>query len=472
MRWRGSATADPPASPWTGGRWTWLRTPDRRLLVLSILLQLALAVALGHSRDTRMFMSAGYLVGTGHTPYVSQDLTTVFHHVTFKMLSTIGYPPPWPLLLGGIYRATYALVPDFYLYNLAIKLPVIAANAGLAYLAGATLQNLGAAPAVIRRAWLALLFNPFVLYVGAAWGQIDAIVAVLALAALLLVAAGRRDLSAVLLALAVCVKPTAAPMLVAVLLVIGAGSLPRALRYAGIFAAGVFAFYVLPFFVFGWDASPLLQANAQLSMAGSMSPATIVRLVRGPLVIEGRWWLLGLLWIPALAVIVALARKGRRDFIGLLTLSLVFTLVFFLTRAWLAEPNVVLLLAPMLVLAALGRVGRRLFTALWAIPLVFTVINASPLQLLWVAAPGAMARSLAWWTSYGDLTLAARAALVVAWQVAGWWTVAVCLRRQRLSAEESGVAGADEAAGANGPADARDPADASGLGGRRREALP
>ena len=103
---------------------------------------------------------------------------------------------------------------------------MIAADIGLAYLAGAALQNLGAAPAVVRRAWLALLFNPFVLFVGAAWGQIDAIVALLALAAMLLVAAGRRDLSAVVLALAVCVKPTAAPMLLAALLFVGAGSVP------------------------------------------------------------------------------------------------------------------------------------------------------------------------------------------------------------------------------------------------------
>ena len=438
----GGLTA-PVTSPWAGGAWQWLRTPDRRLLVLSILLQLGLAVALGHSRDTRIFMSAGYLVATGHTPYVSQDLTAVFHHATFKMLSTIGYPPPWPLLLGGIYRVTYALVPDLYLYNLAIKLPVIAANAGLAYLAGAALQNLGAAPAVVRRAWIALLFNPFVLYVGAAWGQIDAIVAVLALAALLLVASGRRDLSAVLLALAVCVKPTAAPVLLAVLLVVGAGSALRALRYAGVFVAGAFVFYVLPFFVLGWDASPLRHANAQFSMVGTMSPATIVRLVRDPLLLEGHWWLLGLLWIPALAIAAVLARRGPRDVTGLLALAAGLTLVFFLTRTWLAEPNAILLLAPVLVLAALGRVDRRFFTALWLIPLVFTVINVSPLQLLWVAAPHAMTRALAWSGQYSDLTLAARAALVVVWQVAGWWLVAVCLRRPRAPvAEVSGAAGA------------------------------
>jgi len=142
-----------------------------------VVLQLAVALLLGHSRDTRLFMATGYLVGTGHSPYVPLDLTAVFHHVGFKSISVIGYPPPWPLLLGLIYRGTYALGHDLIVYNLAIKLPVIGANIGLAYLVAAVLDNLGAGRDVARRAWVLLLLNPFLLYVGAAWGQIDAIVA-------------------------------------------------------------------------------------------------------------------------------------------------------------------------------------------------------------------------------------------------------------------------------------------------------
>ena len=178
----------------------------------------------------------------------------MFHAAFFRDFATIGYPPPWPLLLGGIYRVTYAIVPNLQLYAVAIKLPAIAAGIGLAYLSGAALHNLGAAPRLVRRAWLAILFNPFLIYVAAIRGQIDPIVAVLALAAVLLVASGRRDLSAVTLALAVCVKPVAAPLLLAVLLAIAAVSLPRALRYAAVVAAGVFAFYVVPFLVLGWDS--------------------------------------------------------------------------------------------------------------------------------------------------------------------------------------------------------------------------
>ena len=467
MSGRQAATAEPPASPWTGGRWTWLRTPDRRLLVVGIGVQLALVLlSVRASFDLRIFGAAGYLVGTGHSPYLALNLRPVFHAFLYADLPAIGYPPPWPLLLGGIYRVTYALVPNLALYDAAMKLPAVAAAVGLAYLAGATLQNLGASAAVVRRAWLALLFNPFIVFVGAAWGQIDAIVALLALAALLLVASGRRDLSAVVLALAVCVKPTAAPLLLAVLLVVGASSVPRALRYAAVFLAGAFVFYVLPFLALGWDTAPVHVANAQFSMVGAMSLAAVPHAWLDPTALQGHWWLLGVVWAPALFVAAAVALsmgRVRRDFADLLALSLTFTLVFFLCRAWLSESNVILALAPALILGALGRIDRRLFTALWAIALAFTVANASPVFLLWAASPGAVEHAMAVVRSHPEVTLAVRAVLVVAWQVAGWWTVVACLRRPRtVPAAAPATAGRP---GATGPAGA-------GAAGPAREALP
>ena len=78
-------------------------------------------------------MSTGYLVGTGHGPYSPLDLSAVFQHIGFGQLTTIGYPPPWPLLTGIIYRLTYGVVPNLLTYDLALKLPVIAATVGLAY---------------------------------------------------------------------------------------------------------------------------------------------------------------------------------------------------------------------------------------------------------------------------------------------------------------------------------------------------
>lgn len=422
-----------PAPPWAAGAWRWFATPDRRLLVLSVVLQLALAVLLGHSRDTRMFMATGYLVGAGHSPYVAQDLTAVFHHVGFKSISVVGYPPPWPLVLGLVYRGTYALGHNLIVYNLAIKLPVIVANVGLAYLVAAVLDNLGAGRVVARKAWVFLLLNPFLLYVGAAWGQIDAIVAVLAVAALVLLYARRPAASAVVLALAVCFKPVAAPIVLVVFVYLAGRSTRQTLRYAAFFAAGVFAFYVAPFFVFGWDSSPVRQLNAHFIMSGTMSFMTVVRLVRDPLLMQGQWWLLGLAWIPALVVAVLALRHGVGELDDLVKKSTALVLVFYLTRTWLAEPNVVLLLPLVLILASLGELDRRAFTAIWLIPLVFTLFNASPLQLLFVAWPEAMERSLTFVARYGDATLAVRAVLVIAWQVVGWWIVVTCFRKRRTA---------------------------------------
>ncbi len=167
-------------------------------------------------------------------------------------------------------------------------------------------------------------------------------------------------------------------------------------------------------------------------MTGTMSYMTVVRLVEGPVDAAGHWWLLGLAWVPALAVAAVdrAAPRGRATCADLFRKSAALVLVFFLARTWLAEPNVVLVLALVLVLASLGDLDRRFFTAIW----VDRPRVHGPQRL---AAPAAVRRvpardgdALAFVGRYGDATLLARAALVVAWQVAGWWAVVACLRRR------------------------------------------
>lgn len=438
---RGDGPGDSAAGPGPARKWRSFATPDRRILLLSIVLQLALALLFGHSYDTRVFMGTGYLVGTGQNPYMGQDLSAVFHHVGFRTLTTVGYPPPWPLALGLLYRIVHAVTPSLLVYNLAIKLPVIAANVGLAYLVGGILKNLGADPAAARKAWVFLLLNPFLLYFGAAWGQIDAIVALGSLGALVLLARERRDGSAGLLALAVAVKPTALPIVPVALVYLAGRSLRQAARYAAVFVVAAAVLCVLPFAVFGWDPTMVLHnLNAHFMKTGTMSFMTVVRLFRDPLLMQGHWWLLGLLWIPALAVTTVFAlRRGVGGFDDLVRKSTALVLVFFLTRSWLAEPNVILVLPLVLILTSLGELDRRALTAVWVIPLLFTVFNASPLQLLFVALPDAMETSLSVFARYEPTTLLVRAALVIAWQSAGWWIVVSCFRR--VPAVDRGSAG-------------------------------
>lgn len=149
---------------------------DRAILLLSIATQLFLGVLFGHYYDMRIFMATGYLVGSGQNPYVAQDLTAVLHNSAFQGMTSIGYPPPWPLVLGFLYRIVYAIVPNLLVYNLAIKIPVIAANVGLAYFVFMLLNNLGVDASKSRKAWVFLLLNPFLLFFASAWGQFDSIV--------------------------------------------------------------------------------------------------------------------------------------------------------------------------------------------------------------------------------------------------------------------------------------------------------
>jgi hypothetical protein len=426
-------------------------TPDRRLLLLSVFVQSTLAPFFGHPYDSRLFLGTGYLVGTGHTPYAALDLMPVFHHLYFNIETTIGYPPPWPLVLGLLYRISFALVPNLLAYNLLIKLPMIAATVGLAYLVAAILKRCGARPTVCRTAWIALLFNPMLIYFGAVWGQIDVIVALLALWALLLLHTGRRSASAVLLALAVCFKPIAAPLLLVALVDLVGTAWRQALRYAVEFVVAVFAFYVLPFYVFDWSTTLVHQLwNTQFAMSGRMSLMTVFGRGRDPFLAPGERWYLGLAWIPAVCAAAGFAlrrNRGRRRTEGesggvggaggaledLMRTSAVLVLVFLLTRTWLSEDNIVLLLPFVLILTALGRLSKRAWLAVWTIPLVFSLLSFSPLELLFPAFPGAMVKSLVAANHVADVARVGRVIVVIAWQIVGWWLVVTCLPRSPMA---------------------------------------
>jgi len=420
---------------------------DRHILLLSIGMQLALALVFGHSFDTRVFMATGFLVGTGENPYAAHDLSAVFHHARFEDVGGVGYPPPWPLVAGLLYLVSYAVVPDLLLYNLALKLPVIAANVGLAYLVAAMLKELGASPAVARRAWILMLFNPVLLYFGAAWGQIDAIAAALAVWALTLLWARRAGASAAVLALSVCLKPIALPVIPVALLCSWWQGRWHALRYAGVLAAVAIGALVVPFVLPGWDPWPILHDwNVHFTLTGGLALSTVFRLWHDPFELPGWWWLVGLVWIPALGVAMLALRRGDGGFQDLLMKTTALVLVFCLTRARLAEPNVVLLVPLVLVLCTTGALPRWTFVAVCAIPLAFTVVNHSPLELLFPAFPGAMESSISWVGRYEEAALIVKAALVVAWQVAGWWIVVKCYGSAPARAAERGRDEALEAA--------------------------
>jgi len=157
---------------------------------------------------------------------------------------------------------------------------------------------------------------------------------------------------------------------------------------------------------------------------------TVLGLSRNPFTTPDKWWYLGLIWIPALGAAVLALRRGDGGFEDIVRKSAGLVLVFFLTRTWLSEDNVILLLPLVLILTALGRLDRRALLAVWTIPLAFSLFSFSPLELLFPTFPGAMVKSLVAANHVGDIARVARVAVVIAWQVAGWWMVFACFRRR------------------------------------------
>jgi hypothetical protein len=420
------------------GRWKPFNArADAIILLSSIVLQLGLGLLFGHIYDMRIFMATGYLVASGQNPYVAQDLTAVFDSRYFQGMTSIGYLPPWPLLLGWIYRGAYALSPNLLLYNLAIKIPAIAANLCLAFLVARILNDLGAEANVTRRAWIFMLLNPLLLYVISAWGQFDSIVALCALASLVLLDRGRWVSSAALLALAIALKPVALPILPAALVY----QMGKSVRQAGSFLAvtlvSLLLLVVAPFGLLGWDASPILRHwNAHFTVGGGMSFLTFYELLKDTYQLPGLWWLLGLAWIPALGMGILALRPGIYGFVDLLKKSTGLLLVFYLTRAWLSEPNIALLLPFVLILTSIGELHRLALAAVWGLPLIFTLFNASPPQLLFPAFPAAMESTLHWVDEFRTARLIARTALTVAWQVAGWKMVFDCYTQRPAAMEK------------------------------------
>ena len=358
------------------------------------------------------------------TPTSFRILRAVFHNPAFYGLTSIGYPPPWPLILGLLYLLSYAPTHSFLLYNLAIKLPIIIANICLAYLVKDILLEQKVSQGIARKAWIFLVLNPFLFYFTTAWGQFDSLVALITLAALVLLTKQRLISSSILLALAITLKPTPVPVVLAVIVYLWGSPWKRVARYLVTLTISTLILCVLPFFILHWDASPILNGwNAQFTVSGGMALTTLYELSAGTYALPGNWWLLGVVWLPAIFIGALFLKRGEHGLIDLLKNSLVLILIFYLTRTWLSEQNLALILPMVLILVYLGELPGLALSAVWILPLIFTVFNDSPPQLLFPILPDLMSRLLQWTDTFRATRLFARMLVVLPWQLAGWWMV-------------------------------------------------
>lgn len=384
-------------------------------------------------------MDTGYLVSSGLNPYQSYSVVnSIPVPLPAGIIPRIGYPPPWTLLLGAIFRLSYNLIPDLFFYNLATKIPIIVGNLVLAYLTRSILKNLHVSEKKVRFAWLFMLFNPFILLTTSAWGQFDTVVAIFALASLYFLSKKKTDQSAFLMGISICLKPIALGVAPLPLLFPSSIDFRGRIRYALILAGVLLTMWIAPFFALGWSI-PIgpNDWNAYSKIAGGMSPFNLVEIFTNSLVIPSNLQLLGYLWLPCLLVGYYLVYNSRmRSFSDIVPAAIGVTLIFFLTRTWLSEPNLNLIIPLVVIAWGLGYLDSRSLHLVWIIPLVFMFLNTSFHQLFFLVYHPVIESLFAFDQQFRVQRLAARFAVTVIWQILAWLIVIRMLYRNRIQQTE------------------------------------
>jgi hypothetical protein len=390
---------------------------DWAAVILSVCVQVPLAVFLGHFFDQTIFLQTGYLVASGLNPYQSH-LITIYPNVYLNGVnSIIGYPPPWTLLLGLTYKLTYAVTPNILLYNFATKIPIIASNIALAYATKTIMQKQNMPRRLVQFAWLFLLFNPYTLLTTTAWGEFDTTVALLCVVGVYLLSKGKTVESGLLLAVGFVLKPISLPLLILPLLYAGQKSTRKKAVALLVMVVVVGCLWFLPYPLAGWTAPvSQVQVGSFFRMAGGLTPFNIIDVFWHTSTMPSGWWFLGYLWIPALLLgIVWVIRKSQKSLIELSQAALILLLIFFISRSWLSEQNLNLLFPFMLILVGSGMLKPKSVHLVWVVGFVFLVVNMSLLQLLFLVYPDVIALKLAFDVSFGTARLAARFAVAVVW---------------------------------------------------------
>src|SRR3972149_3473221 len=403
---------------------SWLRINREFLIVfLSFLVQISLAIFLGHYYDTKVSMATGFLVASGRNPYQQFDVSNVFPNPLLGGVAPIiGYPPLWPLFLGLAFRLSYGIIPNLFLYNFAIKIPIIVGNIGLAYMVKSLLGKLNAPVKKTRMAWLFLLFNPFILLTTAAWGQFDTIVALLCVASLYFLSKGRSEECALTLALSVALKPITLPLIGLPFLFSSAETPRKNLRYLLFFVAFLFAFLIAPFYLLGWSR-PFTsdELTAHFRMAGGMTPFNLVEIFQNAFTLPAGFELLGYLWLPAVMVgYYAVYRKRPTSMNELVLAAVGLILIFFLTRSWLSEPNINLVLPLLVIAVALSKLDWRSLQLSWIVPLVFMFLNVAFAQLFFLLYPSVLESIVNFDLQFGGYRLVASVVVTLVWAILAW----------------------------------------------------
>ena len=377
--------------------------------VVGLAIRFVLAPFFGHPYDLRIFMAVGWAVAHGMTPYGQYVLQEIFlnmpHPHLYGTFYGIGYPPSWGLILGFMYQIASSINPNnIYALVLSLKVPIIIGDL-VASLVIFRILKLKLNEQVAFKAFCFYQLCPFLIVIGAVWGMFDVLVLLLSiLSAYLLLE--EMEWSLISLAFACSLKPY--PVILAPLYSIFLYKETRSIKKASIYFFGVIALLSLitmvPMALFSWPVSNLYYALAShLSPTdfyydvgasytyGAASPFNVSNLFKLIDPTIKPYWILDYLWIVAMTgfYFYAIFHISKVNFASIVNWSFLASLVFFTTRPWVSEQNLILPFSLFLLVVLFDRfhAGWKYIHALWILFFTFILIHVPAIAFLWIVYP-------------------------------------------------------------------------------------
>jgi len=377
-----------------------------RNVLAAIAVQLASSSFLAHGYDFRVEYVAGRNIVNGISPYLGGSVSGWLTLGYGTQVQGIGETPIWALYLGLCY---FLGSGQPFIFNFLSKIPIVAANVGLAYFAysrGLT-------------GWRFFLFNFYLIATSVTWGKPDNLATILAILAL--VATESATNSALLLSTSCMIKPLAVAILPAFFLRMRTESSRWNIKFIlGSITISAILF-LGPFVIFGWPIETVTGGFAAwFRHAGALSPLNIIKVGYGTEELPaGLWWLgylapLGILLLTAYAIVRAPQNR--------LSYALLSSTVFFTLRPWNSEQNLVIILALFLLLKG------ELSMWLWTIPTIFAIANNSLQVQLYLVWPTIVDELNGLYAPFDNYRLWLRFILSLAWLVVLWFNAAPLIR--------------------------------------------
>lgn len=407
-------------------------------LFLGLFIRLVLAPFMGHPYDLRVFMAVGWAVANGITPYGKYALQEIFIDVPQQHLSGsfygIGYPPLWGLFLGFLYRLySWISAGNIYLYSFFLKIPIILGDLAAALILYRIVENT-LDENIASKVFCFYQLCPFLIIVGIVWGMFDILVFLFTIISAYLLLK-RSNLSAVSLAIATSFKPYAiilAP-LYSIFIYKKFSSIRRTYHYLLVVLGLLISLTFIPMFIFKWPLSNLYFALASHMTTtdfyymegrdytyGAASPFNMYNVLRLAYPRIKPPGFLNYIWIfSCLATYVYMFfRSSENDFKSIIKYSFLTSVVFFATRFWVSEQNLVFLLSFFMLTVLFNGTqdGWKIIHAFSILLLAFVCIHVPATAFLWMVQPWMLNASAAFCnSSYGYLRVVSMSLLTFSW---------------------------------------------------------